>query len=431
MKLSNLLLYTVIGVLAGFAGFMLFGAEGLLTIAPVAAVTDELKAAIDQGLESIKSKLQAQQEKLDAAIAKHEGQVQENGKAANEAMAEVKTLAEKWSGLNAEMQELAQKMTASNQPEAKPTSAMQELVASQEFKDFQAGKSRGGMQRVELKNTIVADNTTTTWFDQRPGIVPGAFRPLTIENVLPRYTTSTDTVTLMREASFTNNAAGNTEATQKPESAVTFNKYNVIIETIAHWLKVSKQLMSDNPALVSYVENRLRFGVEAKVDDQLLNGDGTSPNLSGLLDSGNYTVFTPNADDNLIQAINRAKWQLWATGYVADAVIVNPADWGAQEIERENGSTGAYLYGMPGMVSGMNPFGVRVVVSSQMPAGSFLIGAFNVATGVWNREGTVVEFGYDGNDFTSNLWTIRAERRLGLEVSVPAALLGGEFTTTA
>jgi HK97 family phage major capsid protein len=371
------------------------------------------------------------QTKLDAAIAKHDGQLQESGSAAKEALTEVKGLSEKWSQLNAEMQELAQKMTAGNQAEVKPISAFQELVQSEEFKAFQSGKQRGGMQRVELKNTIVADNTTTTWLDQRPGIVPGAFRPLTVENVLPRYTTGTDTVTLMREASFTNAAAGNTEATVKPESAVTFNKYNVIIETIAHWLKVSKQLMSDNPALVSYVENRLRFGVEAKVDDQLLNGDGTSPNLSGLLDSGNYTVFTPTADDNLIQAINRAKWTLWATGYVADAVIVNPADWGAQEIERENGSTGAYLYGMPGMISGLNPFGVRVVVSSQMAAGSFLIGQFQVATGVWNREGTVVEFGYDGNDFTSNLWTIRAERRLGLEVSVPAALLGGEFTTTA
>lgn len=392
-------------------------------------MSNELKAVIDEGLAQVKAKIALQQEKIDAAIAKHDGQLQENGKAASEALAEVKALTGKWSELNAEMQELAQKMTAGNKPEAKPGSAIAEMVASPEFKDFVAGRAKNG--RIEVKNTIVADNTTTTWFDQRPGIVPGAFRPLTIENVLPRYTTSTDTVTLMREASFTNNAAGNTEATQKPESAVTFNKYNVIIETIAHWLKVSKQLMSDNPALVSYVENRLRFGVEAKVDDQLLNGDGTSPNLSGLLDSGNYTVFTPNADDNLIQAINRAKWQLWATGYVADAVIVNPADWGAQEIERENGSTGAYLYGMPGMVSGMNPFGVRVVVSSQMPAGSFLIGAFNVATGVWNREGTVVEFGYDGNDFTSNLWTIRAERRLGLEVSVPAALLGGEFTTTA
>jgi len=125
------------------------------------------------------------QTKLDAAIAKHDGQLQESGKAASEALAEVKVLTEKWSTLNAEMTELAQKMTANNKPEAKPLSAIQELVQSDEFKAFQSGKLRGGMQRIELKNTIVADNTTTTWFDQRPGIVPGAFRPLTIEQVLP------------------------------------------------------------------------------------------------------------------------------------------------------------------------------------------------------------------------------------------------------
>lgn len=378
-------------------------------------VANEVKAALD-----------AHEKNLEKSIEKFEGQLKDAGSVATETRDAVKSLSEKHVELTARLNDIEQKGVKLHAP-APVQSLGQQFVKSDEYAAFQKGQTQKA--RVELKNTVLADSTTTTTPQYQPGVVAGAFRPLTINDVLPQYQTSTDLVVLTREASFTNNAAPQTEGAAKAQSAITFNKYNVPVETVAHWLKVSKQLMADAPAVVSYIENRLRFGVDAKVDDQLLNGNGTSPNISGLLDSGNYTVYTPTSGDTLIDAINRAKYQLWAIGYIPDAVIVNPADWGGQEVAK--GTDGHYLYGMPGMVSGMNPFGVRVVISPQMPAGQFLIGKFAQATGVWNRESTVVEMGYENDDFTKNLVTLRAERRLGLEVSVPAALLGGEWAVSA
>jgi HK97 family phage major capsid protein len=381
----------------------------------------------------LKGALDAHMKAVEAAVEKYEGQVKDAGTASNEAKAAVQKLSEEFKSelakMNAAMIDIAQKSAAPIDTKSKPVSAAEEFVKSEEFKAFKDG-GRSSRARIEVKNTILADNTTTTWFDQIPGVVPGAFLPLNVYRSLPQFQTGTDSVVLMRENSFTNNARGQTEGAEKAQSAITFNKYNVAIETIAHWLKVSKQLLADSPAVVSYIETRLRFGVEAAVDNQLMNGNGTSPNLSGLLDSGNYTVYTPTSGDNLIQAINRAKYQLWAIGYIADTVYVNPADWGAQEIERENGSTGMYLYGAPGTISGLNPFGIRVVITPRITAGTFLVGQTAVATGVWNRSGTVIEMGYEDNDFTSNLVTVLGEVRLGLGVTVPAAMLGGEFTTT-
>lgn len=377
----------------------------------------EIKDIIEAGLKSTAAK-------LDTAIEKFEGQLKETGSVATEAKSAVKKLSEEFETLNTQIIELGQKHAEGLRGGERQQSVGEQFVKSAEFELFRKGNTN--KIRVEVKNTVVADYTTTTIPQYQAGVVPGAFRPLSINAILPQYQTGTDLVVLTREASFTNAAAEVSEANLKPESAITFNKYNVPIETVAHWLKVSKQLMSDAPAVVSYIETRLRFGVDARVDNQLLNGNGTSPNISGLLDSGNFTVYSPTSDDSLIDAINRAKYDLWAAGYIADAVIVNPGDWGDQEIAK--GTDGHYLYGMPGLVSGMNPFGVRVAISSQMPAGSFLIGQFAVSTGVWNREATVVEMGYENDDFTKNLVTLRAERRLGLEVSVPAALLGGSFT---
>lgn len=380
---------------------------------------------------TMQTALDAHLKAVDAAVEKYEGQVKEAGKASSDATAAVKTLSEefkaKMAEVNASLIDIAQKQTTAP-VEEKTVSAAEEFVKSEDFTNFAAG-GKSARVRLEVKNTVLADNTTTTWFDQRPGVVPGAFKPLTVYQSLPQYRTNTDTVVLMREASFTNNARGQTEGQEKAQSAITFNKYNIPIETVAHWLKVSKQLIADAPAVVSYIENRLRWGVEAKVDSQLMNGDGTSPNLMGLLDTGNYTVYTPTAGDNLVQAINRAKWQLWAAGYVADTVYVNPADWGAQEIERENGATGGYLYGAPGLSAGLNPFGVRVVITPAIATGTFLVGQTQVAVSVWNRSGATLEMGYEDNDFTSNLVTLLAEVRLGQGIAVPAAMLGGEFTT--
>lgn len=375
-------------------------------------MTDEIKTAFEQHSKAI-----------DEAMVKYEGQLAEQGKVSNEARDEVKALSEKFESA---ITEIAQKMEGAASQEADKLSAGAEFVKSAEFQALASGKSK--FARIEVKNTILGSPTTTTSPEYRPGVVGGPFRPLGIRDVMPQFQTNTDLVVLTREASFTNNAAEVAQGALKPESAITFNKYNVPIETIAHWLKVSKQLTQDAPAVVSYIENRLKWGVEARVDQQLLIGNGTSPNISGLMDTGNYTVYTPTAGDNLISAINRAKYQLWAIGYVPDTVIVNPADWGAQEIERADGATGAYLYGLPGLSSGMNPFGLRVVISAAMPAGQFLVGNFAIATGVWNREGTTIEMGYVDDDFTRNLITMLAETRLGLEVSVPAALLGGAFT---
>ena len=377
----------------------------------------ELKDILDAGLKGVT-------EKLDNAIKKYDGQLQESGKVSSEARAEVKALADEFKQLSGTVTALAQQQAEGHKGTDAALSLGEQFVKTPEFAAFAKGDTQKA--RVELKNTVLGSPTTTTTPQYQPGIIPGAFRPLTINDILPQYSTGTDLVVLTREASFTNNAAETAQAAAKPESAVTFNKYNVPVETIAHWLKVSRQLMMDAPAVVSYIETRLRFGVDAKVDAQLLNGDGTSPNISGLRDTGNFTVYTPTAADRLTDAINRAKYALWAIGYIADAVIVNPADWGAMEIAKA--TDGHYLYGTPGTVSGMNPFGVRVVISSQMPAGQFQIGQYGVSTGVWNRESTIVEMGYVNDDFTKNLVTLRAERRLGLEVSVPAAILGGAFT---
>lgn len=379
-------------------------------------MSDEVKSMVESGLKSVG-------EKLDAAITKFEGQLAEKGKVDTEVKGEVKELSEQFKSLSASLTDLAQKQEAGVKHEEATLSAGAEFIKSESFKQFQSGQRE--KVRLEVKNTVTAVSGTTTFPHQNPGLIVPPFKPLTIRDLLPSVPVSTNMVNSLRELAWTNDAAEVSQGAAKPESDLTFEAYNVPITTVAHWIKVSKQLMEDAPAVMARIDGRLRDGLAQRIDLQLLNGNGTSPNLSGITDSGNFTAYTSTSTDNLVDAINKAKYLLWANGYTPDAVIVNPADWGA--MERSKSSQGEYLYGNPGVAAGMNPFGLKIVLSNNMAAGSFAVGAFSRATTVYNRIGAVVEMGYVGSDFTNNLVTIRAEERLGLGVELPAGILYGAF----
>jgi HK97 family phage major capsid protein len=374
--------------------------------------------------EQIKAALEQHQKSIDSAIQKYENELAVAGSASNEAKAAVAALSEKFEST---VTELAQKMEGIKADASAPViqTAGAEFVKSEAFAQLVAGNTQRA--RIEVKNTVTS-GSTTVFPQQMPGVISGDFKPLTIRQLFRAIPVSTNMVNSLREASWTNDAVEVSQGSAKPESDITFEQYNVPITTVAHWIKVSNQLLADAPAIVSYIDSRLRDGLAQRIDAQLLNGDGTSPNLSGITDSGNFTAYTATSSDLLTDAIARAKYALWAKGYTPDAVIVNPADWATMELTREGAGSGMYLYGMPGVAAGVNPFGVRVVMSSNMTQGEFAIGAFDMACALYNRQGAVVEMGFVGNDFTNNLVTIRAEERLGLGVEKPSAILYGNIT---
>ena len=377
-------------------------------------MSDDILKAVKDGLSGVESKLEA---KLNEAIVKHEGQVQESGKASAEALAAVKALAEQHEKA---MTEIAQKMaTATDKADQESKSAGEEFVDSAAYKSFQTGNA--DKAKFELKNTISSDSNSTFPL-QRPGLIQGNFTPVTLRSVIPTIRVTGNAVNHLRENAWTNNAREVTQAQAKPESSLTFTTKNFVIETVAHWLKITEQLAADAPAVVDYVNRRLRHGLAAKIEAQIVEGDGTSPNLSGLTDSGNYTAYSLAASgDNLHDAANKAKYAMWAaTGEAPDTVVVNPADWGAEERTRE-GSSGMYLFG------GLTMAGMQVVLSTSVSAGNILV--MNVQQGVviFERQGATVEIGRTGSDFTSNLLTIRAEERLALAVLRPSLVYYGDF----
>ena len=305
-----------------------------------------------------------------------------------------------------------------------------QYVESSAYKNFQAGNTQKA--RFEVQNNTLTGSDTTVAPDRKPGIVPGDFHFLTLEDVFPSVPTSSNAIEFTKEASFTNSAAEAAEAAEKGESALTWSLVNMPVSTVAHWIKISRQLAMDSAALASYVNQRMIYGVNRRVETQLGAGNGTAPNISGILDTGNYTAHGYAAANlgtlKKVNLVTKIIGQLWAVGAVPDAILMNPADWAQIQVDIVDSAVSA------ARVDFSNPMaprlnGIPVIQSNGITADTVVVGAFRQAGTIYNREGVVVEMSdSDDDNFTKNLITIRAERRLALTIERPSYIIGGDLT---
>jgi HK97 family phage major capsid protein len=340
-------------------------------------------------------------------------------------------------GLGLQQREMADRLLSIEQkgsqqaePKAKAESWGEQFVKSARYADFAGGNL--SKMRVEVKNTLVGADANVAP-DRKPGIVGGAMVPFSMEALLPSTTTSSNAIEFTKENAFTNNAAEASEGAEKGESALTWTLVNMPVSTVAHWIKISKQLAADNTSLAAYVNTRMQYGVNAKVDTQLVVGDGTAPNISGTYDSGNFTAHgianaALGSTLKKLVLIRKVMADLYAAGYPADAIVLNPADWATIEIELFTTAAGQTLYNVNSSGQAFL-FGIPVIQAIGMAADTFQVGRFSEAYMIYNREGVVVEMSdSDDDNFTKNLITLRAERRLALATEKPAAVRGGDLT---
>jgi HK97 family phage major capsid protein len=381
-----------------------------------------MSEAILKALDGIEAKLKAFSDKAEGE-AKTVGQVSADTKSALDAIGvQQREMADR-------LLQIEQKGTA--KPEDKGLSSWgEQFIKSANYGAFAGGNLN--KLRVEVKNTLVGSDTNVAP-DRKPGIVAGAFLPFSMEALLPSTTTSSNAIEFTKENVFTNSAAEAAEAAQKSESAVTWSLVNMPVSTVAHWIKISKQLAADAPALAAYVNTRMRYGVNQKVDTQLVVGNGTAPNLSGTYNTGNYTAhgYANAALGTVLKKlvlIRKIMADLYVAGYPADAIILNPQDWATIEIDLFTTAAGQALYNVNSQGQAFL-FGLPVIQSIGMALDTFQVGRFSEAYMIYNREGVVVEMSdSDGDNFQKNLITLRAERRLALATEKPAAVRGGDLT---
>ncbi len=306
------------------------------------------------------------------------------------------------------------------------------FVKSAQFDNFVKADGRV-KTRIEVKNTVT-NAVAGTFSDRRPAIVEGAFRVFTLENLMTKLATQSNAIDWVREKVFTNAAAETAESAPKQQSSITFEPGTMPISTVAHWVRISRQLAMDNAAMVAYINRRMVYGVDLRAENQIIAGDGVGQNISGLTKAGNYTphgytkasIEALGLTNNRFDVIGKMIGDCAAAGNPADVIVLNTADWWTLRLAKDN--TGRYLLGDPGDNVVPMLFGVPVVASAAMTYGKVWVGPIQLAVTLWYREGVAIDLSdSDGDNFTNNLITIRAERRLAVTVEKPADCRFGDL----
>jgi len=219
------------------------------------------------------------------------------------------------------------------------------------------------------------------------------------------------------------------EGVPKAESSISYTLEDVKVSTIAHFFKASRQILNDVVGLRQVLENRLIYGLELRLENQILNGLGTGAQMAGLFKSGNHTAFTPTSGDTALDSISRALGTLAAT-YEAtgDLVLLNPIDYRAMQRTKAVDS-GMFLFGNPNGADSDQVWAVPIHATPAVTQGKFAVMDSRQMGTLRIRQDARVEAGYDGDDFTSNLVTLLGELRAVITVERPAATMYGSLTT--
>ena len=232
----------------------------------------------------------------------------------------------------------------------------------------------------------------------------------------------------VKETGFTNNAGMVAEGAKKPESSLKFDLVSTTAKVIAHYMKASRQILSDASQLASLIDGRLRYGLAFKEEQQLLNGDGTGQNLLGIIPQATAFAapFDPAGTETNIDNIRLAFLQAELAEFPSTGVVMNPIDWARIELLKD--TTGRYIIGNPQGIIGASLWNRPVVTTQAITVDKFLAGAFKLGAQLFDRWQARVEVATENeDDFVKNLVTVLAEERLALAVYRPEAFIYGDF----
>lgn len=375
----------------------------------------------------IEKALESQQAEIKKAFDAQREEIQKTGEVNKALQTDIAKLNEELQKSGARMFDLEQKL-GNRTPEDQLQKSFAEKTAEEITKSWDGRASKaevGSFYKAITSATASAGDTVAV--QRLGGIVTPGLQRLTVRDLLAQGSTSSNAIEYVRENVFTNAADVVAEGALKPESDITFTKETANVKTIAHWIQASRQIVSDSSQLQSYINNRLMHGLALKEEAQLLNGNGTGDNLTGLNTVATaYNTALTATGDTFADVVAHAVYQVSTSEFEASAVILNPADW--HKIALMKDQEGRYIFGGPQAFASKVMWGLPVVTTMSQAANTFTVGAFNLASQVWdNMDATVEVSNQDRDNFVKNMLTILCEERLAVAHYRPQAIIKGTF----
>jgi len=349
-----------------------------------------------------------------------------------EGLSEVKAWAE-----NSSAPAVAPKILTSSQGK----SLGQRFVESDEFKSIGNGRNGYSMNApFQVKDIFTALPSGTPGdfgTPQREGIVERAKRTSRVRDLFPVQQTTTNMIEYFRVSGFTNNAATVAERSgspavfaSKPQSSMTVVGVQAPVRTIAHFEVAHRNVLDDEPTLRGIIDNELLYGLRLVEDDQILNGDGTGSNLTGIRETSgiqNQVWSAGSTGDTRIDAVRRAITKSLLAYYEPTGIIVHPNDM--EDIELTKDAEERHLMVMSvSLGAEARLWRLPMVMTPAITEGYALVGSFGIGATLYDRmEGSIRVAEQHSDFFIRNAVAVLAEQRLALAVKRPESFVEVHF----
>lgn len=253
-----------------------------------------------------------------------------------------------------------------------------------------------------------------------PGFVEAVTRPIQLLDILPMGSVSQAAVPYMEETTRTHAAAEAAEGAAFAESTFVFTQRSVGVVKITDSLPVTDEQLEDVALIESYANSRLGYGVRQRLDTQAMTGNGTAPNMRGILNTSGIQTLARGTDPQM-DALYKAMVRIRTIGRALPTHhVIHPLDW--QDIRLTRTADGIYIFGSP-MESGPERlWGLPVVQNEALAENTSLVGSFEPSwITLFERRGIDIQVGYTGSQFTQGIRTMRADMRAALVLFRPAA----------
>lgn len=320
----------------------------------------------------------------------------------------------------------------------------QQFVEQDDLRSWAEAGARGTSPALQsdMDFRAVANLTTTTALinPERLARMGNDFlnRRTYLLDLLPSINVGSGSIEYVQDTSpladMANKAAETAESTgTKPQAGITPALVTENAATIAVWANVTRQAAADAPQMMGYLDGRMRYSIKRRADSQAINGNGTAPNLEGLLNRTGILAYAPGSAEDRALSIRHGIRLGEDAEAVYEIIVLNPADAELFDITHY-AAAGLHTVSTDGGLATAGPrtaWGLTQVRSTAIAAGTALL-VDPMAVSVLDRQ-QVSAYMTDSHasNFTANILTLLLEARLGLALFDPAGVCAITFNGTA
>ena len=323
-------------------------------------------------------------------------------------------------------------MPVYGEPEVEaPKSLGQQFLESKAYSSF----VDHGIKNIpmETKTTVTTSVWTRDTIYQQviPAIEPD---PNPVLDLVDSINTDQTTYYYLRETA-TNNAAEKAEATAAPEDAFSYTAVTAPVAKFITTLPITAELLEDQAGARAYFDGRLANHVLQRLEKQFIGGNGTAPNIQGILGTTgvNQVIYTAGAFPanvgGKLRAILEGIKDIEENGKLfPDAMVMSPGAYEALAGQVDGNNN--FMLGAAAQAGSPTIWGVPVVKSSQIGTAvgqnsDVIIGKFGgglAANHVFRRgmELQISDSAADG-DFGKDILTVKASLRYASAIYKPQA----------